>query len=135
MRLTVLRPSKNILLNSGMISGTKLNVSGHVMFVTKKFSPTGHWMNIVGIAAEKAKADFNTTVCAYAKTSIAMFDAFIQCWDVKFKYNTVRPETVINKYFDPNWQPFLQTPPFPEYTCGHSTVSSVGRGSIDQRFR
>jgi PAP2 superfamily len=114
--------------------GTKLNVSGHVMFVTKKFSPTGHWMNIVGIAAEKAKADFNTTVYAYTKTSIAMFDAFIECWNVKFKYNTVRPETVINKYFDRNWRPYLQTPPFPEYTCGHSTISSSAAESLTSVF-
>ena len=109
---------------------TKLNVSGHVMFMTKKFSPTGHWMNIVGIASEKAKADFNTTVYAYAKTSIAMFDAFIQCWDVKYLYNTVRPETVINKYFDENWRPFLQTPPFPEYTCGHTSVSAAAAEAL-----
>jgi hypothetical protein len=113
---------------------TKLNVSGHVMFMTKKFSPTGHWENIVGIAAEKAKADFNTTVYAYAKTSIAMFDAFIQCWKVKYKYNTVRPETVINKYFDQNWRPFLQTPPFPEYTCGHTTVSAAAAEALTSVF-
>ncbi len=104
--------------------GNKLNVSGHLMSVTKKFSPPGHWMNIVGIAAEKSKVDFATTVYAYAKTSIAMFDAFIQCWDEKFRSNYARPETVINKYIDPNWVPYLQSPPFPEYTCGHSTVSA-----------
>jgi hypothetical protein len=109
---------------------TKLNVSGHVMFMTKKFSPTGHWQNIVGIASEAAKADFNTTVYAYAITSIAMFDAFIQCWDVKYLYNTVRPETVINKSFDENWRPFLQTPPFPEYTCGHTTVSAAAAEAL-----
>lgn len=103
----------------------KLNVAGHVMYGTKKFSPPGHWMSIVGIAAEKSKADFATTVYAYAKTSIALFDAFVQCWDAKFTYNTARPETVINKYIDPEWRPYLQTPPFPEYTCGHSTGSSA----------
>lgn len=113
---------------------TKLNVSGHVMFMSKKFSPTGHWQNIVGIAAEKANADFNTTVYAYAKTSIAMFDAFIQCWNVKYKYNTVRPETVINKYFDQNWRPILQTPPFPEYTCGHTTVSAAAAEALTSVF-
>ncbi len=113
---------------------TKMNVSGHIMFLTKKFSPPGHWMNIVGIAAEKSKADFNTTVYAYALTSIAMFDAFIECWDVKYKYNTARPETVINKYIDPNWRPYLQTPPFPEYTCGHSTVSAAAAESLTRVF-
>ena len=103
----------------------KLNVSGHVMFATKKFSPPGHWMNIVGIAAKKAKADFGTTVCAYTKTSIALFDAFISCWDEKYRSNYVRPETVINKYFDADWQPYIQTPPFPSYTSGHSTISAA----------
>ena len=112
----------------------KLNVSGHVMFGSKKFSPGGHWMSIVGIAAKKSNADFGTTVYAYTKTSIALFDAFIQCWDVKFRYNTVRPETVINKYFDADWQPRLQTPPFPEYTCGHSTCSSAAAEALTSVF-
>ncbi|HEY4208725.1 MAG TPA: vanadium-dependent haloperoxidase [Puia sp.] len=102
----------------------KLNVSGHLMFGTKKFSPGGHWMGIAGIAAEKAGADFPTTVCGFTKTAIAVFDTFIQCWNIKYRYNTVRPETVIDKYFDPNWRPHLQTPPFPEYTCGHCYISA-----------
>ena len=112
----------------------KLNVSGHVMFGTKKFSPPGHWMSIVGIAAEKAKADFGITVYAYAITAIAQFDAFIQCWDEKFRSNYARPETIINKYIDPEWRPLLQTPPFPEYTCGHSTVSSANAEALTHVF-
>ena len=112
----------------------KLNVSGHVMYSTKKFSPPGHWMGIVGLAAEKAKLDFPATVYAYAITAIASFDAFIQCWDEKFRSKTARPETVINKYIDPNWRPLLQTPPFPEYTCGHSTVSSAAAEAMTSVF-
>jgi hypothetical protein len=112
----------------------KLNISGHVMYGTKKFSPPGHWMSIIGIAAKKGKADFPTTVYAYAKTSIALFDAFIQCWDAKYKYNTARPETVINKYFNADWRPYLQTPPFPEYTCGHSTGSSAAAEVLTSVF-
>jgi hypothetical protein len=112
----------------------KLNVSGHLMFGTKKFSPPGHWMSIVGIASEKANADFGTTVTAFTKTAIALFDAFIQCWDVKYEFNTVRPETVINKYIDANWRPHLQTPPFPEYTCGHSTGSAAAAETLTSVF-
>lgn len=114
--------------------GTRMNVEGHVMFVTKKFSPPGHWMNIVGIAARKAGADFSNTVYAYAKTAIASFDAFIQCWDEKFRSNVLRPETAINKYIDQEWRPYLQTPPFPEYTCGHSTVSSSAAEALTSVF-
>jgi hypothetical protein len=112
----------------------KLNVSGHLMFGTKKFSPAGHWMSVVGIAAQKAGADFPETVSAYAKTAIALFDAFIQCWNIKYTYNTIRPETVINKYFDPNWRPHLQTPPFPEYTCGHCTISAAASEALTSVF-
>ncbi len=112
----------------------ELHVSGHVQFMTKKFSPPGHWMNIVGIASIKAKADFAKTVAAYALTSICMFDSFIQCWDEKFRSNMTRPETVINKYIDAEWRPYLQTPPFPEYTCGHSTVSSAAAEALTKMY-
>lgn len=103
----------------------KMNVSGHIMFATKKFSPPGHWMNIVGIASQKAHADFSTTVAAYAETSIALYDAFISCWDEKFRSNYVRPESVINKYISSDWQPYIQTPPFPSHTSGHATISAA----------
>lgn len=103
----------------------KLNVSGHVMYATKKFSPSGHWMNIVGIAAKESKAGFATTVAAYTQTSIALFDAFISCWDEKFRSNYIRPETAINKYLGEEWRPYIQTPPFPSYTSGHATISAA----------
>jgi hypothetical protein len=103
----------------------KLNVSGHVMFATKKFSPPGHWMNITGIAARKAGADFNETVYACTETAIALFEGFISCWDEKYRSNFVRPETVINRWIDPNWRPYIQTPPFPSYTSGHSVISAA----------
>jgi PAP2 superfamily len=102
-----------------------MNVHGHVMFATKKFSPPGHWMNIVGIAAQKAKSNFNATVYAYTKTAIALYDGFISCWDEKYRSNLVRPETVINKYIDADWRPHIQTPPFPSYVSGHSVVSGA----------
>jgi membrane-associated phospholipid phosphatase len=81
-------------------------------------------MNIIGIGAQAAKADFRTTVAAYAHTAIALFDAFISCWDEKFRSNYVRPETMIN-LIDENWRPYIQTPPFPSYTSGHATNSSA----------
>jgi len=112
----------------------KLNVSGHVMFATKKFSPSGHWMNIVGIGAQKAGADFSTTVAAYTETSIALFEAFISCWDEKYRYNFIRPETAINKYLDGEWQPYIQTPPFPSYTSGHATISAAAAEVMTKWF-
>lgn len=98
---------------------------GHVMFATKKITPGGHWMGIAQIASEQSGADIFNTARSYAYTSVALFDAFISCWDEKYRSNLIRPETVINKYLDENWVPLLQTPPFPEYTSGHSVISAA----------
>ena len=55
----------------------------------------------------------------------SIFDGFISCWDEKYRSVRIRPETVINNSIDKKWIPILQTPPFPEYTSGHSTISSA----------
>jgi len=96
---------------------------GHAMFATKKITPGGHWMGITAIATRTANSDFTETVEAYTRTSIALFDGFISCWDEKWRSIVVRPETLINEYMDEEWVPLLQTPPFPEYTSGHSVIS------------
>ena len=103
----------------------KLNVTGHVMHATKKISPGGHWINIVAVAGKKSQADYVKVSASYAMVSIALFDAFVSCWDEKYRSLLVRPETVINEQIDPEWLPMLQTPPFPEYTSGHSVASSA----------
>lgn len=112
----------------------KMNVIGHASFATKKFGPAGHWMNITGIASKIKKSDFNTTVCAYTEASIALFDAFINCWYVKYKSNSVRPETVITKLIDPEWRPRIQTPPFPEYISGHAVISAAAAEVLTHAF-
>lgn len=98
--------------------------SGHMMFANKKITPGGHWMGIAAIAAKETKANPVKTAQTYALTAIALYDAFISCWDEKYRSNVVRPVTVINEWFDPGWSPFLQTPPFPEYISGHSTITA-----------
>lgn len=100
-----------------------MEVSGHIAFAQKKISPGGHWMNIVAHASRKANADIMKSAEAYVKVACALADAFISCWNAKYQYNLIRPESYINQYIDPNWQPLIQTPPFPEHTSGHSTIS------------
>ena len=107
---------------------------GHLMFATKKITPGAHWIGITKIACKSEKSDFDRTVFAYAKTAIAIADAFISCWDEKYRSNLVRPETLINKYFDDDWKPILQTPPFPEYTSGHSVVSGAASTVLTNVF-
>ncbi len=105
-------------------SPAHVETSGHFMFVTRKLTPGGHWMNIIKIVAKEKKSDMMECAHLYAISSITLFDAFISCWDEKFRSNLIRPETFINRNIEPNWQPVFETPPFPEYTSGHSVASA-----------
>lgn len=107
---------------------------GHLMFATKKITPGAHWMGITKIASRNTNSDFARTLYAYTKASIAMSDAFISCWDEKYRSNLIRPETLINEHIDQNWKPVLQTPPFPEYTSGHSVVSGAASTALTDIF-
>jgi hypothetical protein len=102
-----------------------MHVQGHTSFATKKASPGAHWMSIAGLATRKVNADIARTSEAYVRTALALADGFISVWAEKYRSNVIRPETMINKYVDEGWQPLLQTPPFPEYTSGHSGISSA----------
>ncbi|MGI9546082.1 MAG: vanadium-dependent haloperoxidase [Flavobacteriaceae bacterium] len=103
---------------------------GHLMFATKKITPGAHWIGIAKIASRTSSSDFDKTLYAYTKTSIAIADAFISCWDEKYYSNLIRPETLINEHIDDSWEPVLQTPPFPEYTSGHSVVSGAAATAL-----
>jgi hypothetical protein len=104
------------------------------MFADKKITPGGHWIGITTIACRQSHADAAKTAQAYALTSIALYETFITCWDVKYKYAYTRPVTVINEKIDKNWLPLLQTPPFPEYTAGHSTISAASAVVLTHEF-
>ena len=108
--------------------------SGHLMYGNKKITPVGHWIGITGIACKKTNADAVKTAEAYALTSVAMFDVINACWKTKYKYNHIRPVTVINELIDRGWQPFLQTPPFPEHSSGHSGISASAATVLTKMF-
>lgn len=107
---------------------------GHLMFATKKITPGAHWIGITKIACRQSNYDFDDTVYAYSKTAIAIADAFISCWDEKYRSNLIRPETLINQYIDDAWKPVLQTPPFPEYVSGHSVASGAAAVALTDIF-
>lgn len=112
----------------------KMNVNGHVMYASKKISPGGHWVNITRLACQQAGANTAQSLEAYARICITLADAFISCWDEKYRSVVIRPETYINQYIDGSWMPLLQTPPFPEYTSGHSVVSTASAIILSKLF-
>jgi len=129
-----LSPEQTEIANFWDCNPFKININGHVMYATKKISPGGHWINITRLACKSAKADLAKSAEAYACVSIALADCFISCWDEKYRSNVIRPETFINQYMDADWVPLLQTPPFPEYTSGHSVVSAASAVMLTKLF-
>ena len=111
-----------------------MNVNGHVMFANKKNSPGGHWMNITRVACQQNKASISVSAEAYAHVAVSLIDAFISCWDEKYRSRVIRPENYINQYIDEDWLPLLQTPPFPEHTSGHSTISGSAATALTVVF-
>lgn len=105
--------------------------AGHMSLGFKKISPGGHWMNITCIAAKEKGLSFGQTIEVLGIEAITLYDAFIVCWNEKYTTDRIRPETVINRYVDIKWTPLLQTPPFPEFTSGHSVISTASAVVLD----
>ena len=88
-------------------------------------TPAGHWISIVMQIADRDSLPVEVIAPTLAKLGVAQADAFISCWSTKFRYNLLRPVTYIRRHIDKTWEPLLITPPFPEYTSGHSCQSGA----------
>ncbi len=124
-----LTPAQRLIASYWDCNPFAINTAGHMSIGFKKISPGGHWINITSQVAAQAKLPFEQAVYIHSLVAMTLRDSFISCWDEKFRSNRIRPETVINRLIDVRWQPLLQTPPFPEYTSGHSVISTAAARS------
>ncbi len=94
-------------------------------------TPPGHWISIVSQVAVQEGLNLAEVVEAYARVGLAVNDSFISCWEIKYFHNLLRPITYIQDPLgpinDPAWMTAggIGTPPFPEYTSGHSVQSAA----------
>jgi hypothetical protein len=96
--------------------------------------PPGHSISVATQVLRLEDASLMLAAETYAKVGVAVCDAFIACWKTKYVYNLVRPVTYIRRLIDPTWLPLLNTPPFPEYTSGHSVQSAAAFGVLADLF-
>ncbi|HVY18558.1 MAG TPA: vanadium-dependent haloperoxidase [Bauldia sp.] len=89
------------------------------------WTPPGHWISIVLQILARDQVPLEKSVDILARLSVAEADAFIGCWKTKYVYDLIRPLTYIKKVIDPKWETLINTPPFPEYTSGHSVASAA----------
>jgi hypothetical protein len=97
-------------------------------------TPPGHSVSILTQILRQRNASLADAAIAYAKLGIAVADAFICCWNTKFRVNLLRPVTYIQALIDPAWSSLLTTPPFPEFTSGHSVQSGAAATVLTDLF-
>lgn len=99
-------------------------------------TPPGHSLSILTQVLRGRDESLAVAAETYARLGIAVADAFIACWRVKYRYNVLRPITYIRATIDPHWgSPLpLVTPPFPEYTSGHSVQSGAAAAVLTAQF-
>lgn len=108
--------------------------------------PPGHWCEFAAHVAERDALDLDASVKLFFAVANAIFDASIATWDAKRHFDYVRPITAIRHLFrgkrvqgwagsgkgiqeiaGESWKPFqvssFPTPPFSEFTSGHSGFS------------
>jgi hypothetical protein len=84
----------------------------------------GHYISILKQLLEKKQPTLDFTAMVCAKTSIACVDAGIGCWKTKFRYNQERPVRYVREVLGHReWKPLFDTPPFPDFPSGHSTIA------------
>jgi membrane-associated phospholipid phosphatase len=97
-------------------------------------TPPGHWAAVALSIFERQQLPIENRVDVLARLGVAVADAFIGCWQVKYEVDLLRPLTYIRKMFDPKWEALLITPPFPEYPSGHSVQSGAAAVVLTSAF-
>jgi hypothetical protein len=99
-------------------------------------TPAGHSVSILTQVLRSRDTSLAEAVEGYARLGIALADAFISCWRTKYRHNVLRPISYIAAVIDPAWGGTLPlvTPPFPEYTSGHSVQSGAAAAVLSSMF-
>ena len=83
------------------------------------YAPPGHWNDIAAEHIRDARMSEVRAARAFALLNMAMHDAAVGCWGVKFRYFNPRPVQM-----DPRIKTVIGLPSFPAYPSGHSTYSA-----------
>lgn len=92
---------------------------------TFTYTAPGHSISILTQVLKQHPVGLNNATELYSNLAIALNDAFIATWKLKYEYNLIRPIAYIKRYIDNQWEPAILTPPFPEFPSGHSAQTST----------
>ncbi len=124
----------NEIIEIGVNSGSTRSVEQSQIAQFWRASPTAIWNSVLTQVTLSRNLDLSEQARLFALFYLASSDASVACWEAKYKYNFWRPQpAIVNGDSDGNdatvgntaWQPFVGTPPHPEYPSGHTTNSSA----------
>lgn len=98
------------------------------------FSPPTRWISIANQVVEREHPSMVNMIELYLKLGLALNDATIACWQSKYHYTLLRPETFIKDHIDFSWRPLGHTPSFPGYPSGHSVMGAVAAEVLTAEF-
>ncbi len=89
-------------------------------------TPVGHLYSIAMDNLSTNKAGLQKSIELYVLLGVALNDAVIESWKLKYRFNLIRPITYIQKHISPRFSTAIATPPFPEFPSGHSFQAGAG---------
>ena len=122
---TFLTELRQVYKVSRSLTAEQKRIADHWADGAGTVTPPGHWNVIALELVTTAGWPTLRTTRLFAALNTAQADAFIACWDAKFRYWSLRPVTAIRQLIDPSWSSYIVTPPFPSYVSGHSTTSGA----------
>ena len=90
------------------------------------------WNQFAQLVAQRDHDQLDDEVKLFFALNNAMFDTSIAAWDAKRYWDSKRPVSAIatlarmfhGYMFHDDWQPYLPTPPFPDFVSSHSAISA-----------
>ncbi|MDP5139235.1 MAG: vanadium-dependent haloperoxidase, partial [Spirosomaceae bacterium] len=84
------------------------------------FTPPGHSYYFTTAVIKQTNPPLIQCAETYARVSMAVADAFRNCWKWKYHFFSERPNTFIPKFIDERFESFWPDPPFPAFPSGHA---------------
>lgn len=114
-------------------------------------TPPGHWNLFAQFVSARDRHSFDEDIVLFFALGNALHDAAIAVWDAKVEYDFIRPVSAVRFVYGNQmieawggpgkgtqsipgsaFQPYIATPPFAEYTSGHSAFSAAGAEVLTQ---
>jgi hypothetical protein len=85
------------------------------------YGGSGHYVSILPQVISKSGVALDIAALAFAKSGIAVNDAFVVGFISKYEFNLLRPITYLRNFAGhPTWSPLIATPNHPEFPSAHS---------------